>query len=600
MNVEHTTRAGAPGRALFGLSPWLLIGLAVILGLAITVLSVKNTQREKGYRTQNMMNQAEALIWALEAGTRTWMGMRSGDGQLLQTLVRETAKQPGIVFIAVADDNGRMVAHSDPARSDSLVSGELPPLKDVSATSAWRLLERDGKSVFEVYRTFAPSRGDAHGSHWQRDWCGPRGGGHRGHGRQPAVEFVQPSTGIVVIGLDQGPFEEALAEDFKNNLLSAVLVAALALAGFISLFWAHNARRSRRLLRDSQAMSSEVVGNLPLGLVTTDPAGTILSINDTALTLLHAGKGGSPRASLCELPGIDWEGVVAELGEQGKILDREMSLAAPGGKTAVISLSAAAMRNDDGVLLGNLFILRDITEMKQMQAEAQRNDRLAALGTLAAGVAHEIRNPLSTIKGVATYIAKRVQPGGREHEAANTMITEVDRLDRVVSELLEFARPGSVATSEAGLPEVVNRALRLADADVRAKNITVHIEGAPGFPPVFINPERFTQALLNLILNAVQAMAPGGELTIAMRLHPESNTFSVAVRDTGPGIPENARASLFTPYFTTKPSGTGLGLAIVHQIVEGHGGTIRVDSVPGSGAEFTISLPLKKTASERI
>jgi two-component system sensor histidine kinase HydH len=233
-------------------------------------------------------------------------------------------------------------------------------------------------------------------------------------------------------------------------------------------------------------------------------------------------------------------------------------------------------------------------EIKRLQAEAQRNERLTALGRLASGVAHEIRNPLSTIKGVATYLAKRMQPGGREEEAANAMMSEVDRLNRVVSELLDFARPAAIIPAENNLREVVDRALRLAEADIRAKRIKVHIEESPGFPPVFISPERFTQVLLNLFLNAVQAMEADGELRVAMRRNPGDGVFSVSVADNGKGIPEDEQAAIFTPYFTTKPSGAGLGLAIVHQIVEGHGGSIRVDSAPGAGAEFTVTLPLKE------
>jgi two-component system sensor histidine kinase HydH len=233
-----------------------------------------------------------------------------------------------------------------------------------------------------------------------------------------------------------------------------------------------------------------------------------------------------------------------------------------------------------------------ISEMKRLRVEAQRNERLTALGHLAAGVAHEIRNPLSTIKGVAVYMARRMPQGGREEEAAGTLIAEVDRLDRVVSELLEFARPGVLSTAECSLRELVDRALRLADADMKAKRIAVKVEEEPGFPPVSVNGERLTQALLNLFLNAVQAMEAGGELRVAFRRLP-GGEFSITVGDTGPGIPEDVRRSLFTPYFTTKAGGTGLGLAIVHQIVEGHGGTIRVADAPGSrGAEFTITLPV--------
>ena len=581
-----------------GLSPWLILGMAAILGLAIAALSVKNAQREKEYMTRNMLERAGALIWALEAGARAWMGMHMGDSNSLQSLVEETAKQPGIIFIAVADNDGNLLAHSDSTRVGDKLEKEKPPLQAVTETPAWRIQEWNGKKVFEVFRSFAPFRAGHHSSFRRRGGqFGGMGMMQGGMGMMRNNQSVaQAATGIVFVGLDRQPFEDALSQDFKNNVFSASLIAAMGLAGVISLFWAHNYRRSRRMLRDSQAMAAEVVTNLPLGLLTGDPAGNVAMANNTALELLNMrGKDASGRP-LAQLPGLDWGAVINELSQKEKVLERDAVLQPLGKRPVSVSLSAAAMKNDDGVFLGNLFILRDTTEIKRLQAEARRNERLTSLGKLASGVAHEIRNPLSTIKGVATYLAKRTQPGGREEEAANTMVSEVDRLNRVVSELLDFARPAVVAVSETNLREIIDRALRLAEADIKAKRINTHIEDPPGFPPVFISPERFTQALLNLFLNAVQAMEPGGDLRITIRRHPDAGTFSLTVSDTGKGISEDAQAYIFTPYFTTKPSGTGLGLAIVHQIVEGHGGSIRVDSAPDSGAEFTITLPLKDKA----
>ena len=668
-------------RALhLGLSPWMIMGMAIILGLTISALAVRSNQRGKTYMIQNLLDRAEALIWALEAGARTGLCTPLGNSDGLQSLLAETAKQPGIVFMAVANNAGEMLAYSVPVRTrqksrgnDEISSsgpgaggdgraavqaqqGEkslaiiMPTAVQVTEKPAWRLRQWGDRKVFEVYRAFVPLEDDrpmplptrGHGPHnmgRSRNMMGvdmphgpmsPRrmepqgqaepqaaGPGMPGvaGGPQPGLRPPPPHAGmwgdgnpwpsaqlhpgqprqpqgVVVVGLDLKPFEAALAADLRYNAMSAALVAALGLAGFVSLFWAQNYRHSRKMLRDSRAMASEVVANLPLGLLTSDPSGRVAMVNDTALRMFDLVRDTAVYAPLTGLPGLDWKALVAELAGGRKVLERECVLTT-GRAGAVISLSAASMRNQDGVFLGNVFILRDITEMKRLQADAQRNDRLAALGNLAAGVAHEIRNPLSTIKGVALYIAKRMLPGGREEEAAQRMIDEVDRLDRVVSELLEFARPGAINTTDADLAEIVNRALRLTEADVRARNIQVTLDVAPDLPPVRVNVERLTQALLNLFLNAVQAMGEGGHLHVGARLSPDGRNFSLSVRDNGPGIPRDIQAAIFTPYFTTKPSGTGLGLAIVYQIVEGHGGSVSVNSDPGHGTEFILVLPVR-------
>ncbi|MDR2489573.1 MAG: histidine kinase [Desulfovibrio sp.] len=580
-------------RKFFGQAPWLLLAVTAILGVTITVLSVKNTQREKKHMTQNMINRAEALIWALEAGTRTWMGMRSTDPGLLQSLVEETAQQPGIIFIAVTDGEGRILAHNDPAQVGGGFTGEPPPTQEVNETT-WRLRESAGKNVFEVFRYFVPQTSMRKGHHRDFFDCFGR------HGGPPAwknrEQAASPAPAIVFVGLDRQPFEEALDENFRTNILTAVLIAFIGLAGFVSLFWAHNYRQSRRMLRNSLAMSSEVVKNLPLGLLTSEPGGKVSIINPTALAMFNLSEEVAADIPLQRLPGLDWEGITMELTQKEKLLEREMTLNVAG--SPFISLTAAIMKNEDGTFLGNLFILRDITEMRRLHAEMQRNDRLAALGRLASGVAHEIRNPLSTIKGVAMYMAKRMPPGGREEEAANRMIDEVGRLDRVVSELLEFARPRTVTISEKNMRDVIAHALQLVEADIRAKQITVSVSHKHEPPVAFIDPERFTQVLLNLFLNAIQAMNSGGELRVTTQFLPENGSLRLTVSDTGPGIPEERRSAVFTPYFTTKAKGTGLGLAIVSQIVENHGGTITVDNLPDSGAEFTIILPQKAEHKE--
>jgi two-component system sensor histidine kinase HydH len=358
------------------------------------------------------------------------------------------------------------------------------------------------------------------------------------------------------------------------------------------LFWAHSHRESRRKLKDTQALAAEVVTSLPLGLITSDTAGNLGMSNATALAMFQTTREAVRGKTVREIQGLDWDSIIASLSGNNKVFEREMSLMPLGSNPLPVSVSASEIRGDDGLFLGHLFILRDVTEIKRLQMEAQKNERLMTLGNLAAGVAHEIRNPLSSIKGLATYIAKKIHSDGPEVEAAKAMVLEVDRLNRVVSELLQFAKPGVVKVAAANIDEVVTRALRLSDVDLKAGGINVDYAPNPDLPPVFVNVDRLTQALLNLFLNAVQAMKSGGELRVRVEKRPE-NDFAIIVSDTGKGIPPDALASIFTPYFTTKPSGTGLGLAIVHQIIEGHGGKISVVSEPGHGTTFTLLIPLR-------
>ncbi|MCC8180207.1 MAG: PAS domain-containing protein [Planctomycetes bacterium] len=594
--VKKRNNAGsADSRDWFGLSSWLVVGVSVVLGIAILFLALRGAERERIRMGEALVNRADALIWALVAGTRTWLGYE-GDRNIVQLLVEETARQPGVVYLAVIAPDGEILAHSDPA----LVGGRMDNVPAGSEAGAldWRRVDDDA-ALFRVFRPFAPltDSGREHGPHHGRR--GMEMGG-RNRMAQPArserliVGAGEPQN-LAVVGLDRQPFVEALRADFRQTVISALIAAALGMAGFISMFWAHHYRRSRRLLQDARAKAAEVVACLPLGLITSDTDRNIEMINAAAATMFGVDPGSVVGAPLDRLPALDWRAVESELDRGGQVLERELALeTGPGGRDAPVRLSASQIRGENGAALGHVFILGDLGEVRRLQDEVRRNQRLTALGNLAAGVAHEIRNPLSTIKGMATFMAGKLPKGGAEEEAGKTMLEEVDRLNGVVSELLEFARKGTPRRTPTDIETLMRRALRLAGADLVDKAIAVECDFSPNLPEAALDHERFTQALLNIILNAVQAMRPGGTLRLAARLSGDGDQAVMTVADDGEGISDQVRETMFNPYFTTKPGGVGLGLALVQQAVENHNGSITVRSRPGEGTEFVIRVPLAR------
>ena len=210
---------------------------------------------------------------------------------------------------------------------------------------------------------------------------------------------------------------------------------------------------------------------------------------------------------------------------------------------------------------------------------------------MAAGVAHEIRNPLSSIKGFATYFKERYQTVPEDQQNADIMIQEVNRLNRVVSQLLEFARPVTVSPKLTSVKDFVDDSLKLIELQTQEKQIQVHTRNAVEIGKVFIDPDRIKQVLLNLYLNAIEAMPSGGELRVEFSENGESGGIEIQITDSGPGIESEDLSRIFDPYFTTKSSGTGLGLAIAHNIIEAMGGNIKVNSERGNGTTFTIRLP---------
>ena len=226
----------------------------------------------------------------------------------------------------------------------------------------------------------------------------------------------------------------------------------------------------------------------------------------------------------------------------------------------------------------------------------KRKEKLVALGHLAAGVAHEIRNPLSSIKGLAKYFAERAPAGGEAHQLAQVMAKEADRLNRVVSELLELVKPTHLALQAVDLNTLINHSLQLVSQDANSREIQLRFTANDTLPVIQADPDRLTQVLLNLYLNAIQAIGQHGVISVTVS---ESGAgVKISVTDSGKGIAADQLEAIFTPYFTTKAEGTGLGLAVVHNIVEQHGGTIQVASQEGKGSTFTLWLPVNITRKD--
>jgi len=270
-------------------------------------------------------------------------------------------------------------------------------------------------------------------------------------------------------------------------------------------------------------------------------------------------------------------------------LGREVLLN-PGDGPVIHLLVSSSVLEKNRENIGTIVVLRDLTELKRLEEQVRRADRLAGLGELAAGVAHEIRNPLTAIQGYVQLIGEDMGWEDPQHEYLRIIAKEVNRANRIIEELLRFARPTIPLFTHINLTEELEQTLVLA-GQVHAKNITIIRDYQP-LPPIMADSEQLKQVFLNLLINAAQAIGEkGGTIRVATRHLPEWRQVVLAVADTGCGISPEHLDRLFDPFFTTKEKGTGLGLAIAHQIVRLHGGAIGVESEPGCGAVFSIYLP---------
>jgi signal transduction histidine kinase len=235
-------------------------------------------------------------------------------------------------------------------------------------------------------------------------------------------------------------------------------------------------------------------------------------------------------------------------------------------------------------------------QLRKAEAQVRRTERLAALGQLSAGLAHEIRNPLSTIKGSAEMLLKNMDADGAvSHELAGFISSEVDRTNALVTRFLDFARPLALRLEKTEIAEVIDEAVAEVEQHTPPLDVSIYKNYTPDIPPFLLDRQLIERVLYNLLLNAAQASPPEGTITVKTRQ--SGDTVEIDVIDRGSGIAPKDKESIFNPFFTTKPSGVGLGLAIVSKIVDEHGGQIMVDSEPGAGSTFRVFLPIRENTN---
>ncbi len=284
----------------------------------------------------------------------------------------------------------------------------------------------------------------------------------------------------------------------------------------------------------------------------------------------------------------------------------EALLERPDHRTVPVSIVTAPLFARDSAVEGAVAVLRDLSRIRQLEAEVRRGETLAAAGRMAVGLAHEIRNPLGAIRGAVQLLGRELAPDSSLHEYTRVLLTEVDRVNRIIEMLLDLARPASVRPVPLNAHQLLERVALLTEETARERRISLVRRYDPSLPPILGDEDRLVQVFHNLVRNAVEAMPGGGTLTLATRVSLDPlfgkmdhgggprGMVEVQVLDEGPGIPAEARARIFDPFFTTKERGLGLGLAICHQVLEQHRGAIQIQSAPGRGTTVTCFLPIAR------
>ncbi|SLM29626.1 putative Histidine kinase [Desulfamplus magnetovallimortis] len=541
-----------------GFSPFVVVGIVLILVPIFVLMTVNNIREQKERTIEKLTGKGIFLIRAFEAGTRTGMMSMEFGVARVQRLLTETALQPEVAYMMITKADGRILAHSNPER----VGGLYENMPDISTLNEPTILQhraifsvKDGiEPVFQVFKKFTPAHRRSRKGRPLPPWCMGEG---NFPGCIPPVNETIPSEPSAVV--DSTGNSNALPEDLDeiNDASSAISAPESSdiskfskerdLSRKMDWLRAHFFNHNRELMEKNHPFNNGQIIFAALDMSEVQ--------RESKQYLRHAIVMGVMFFILC------CAGIVSVLAIQGYRSVR--------------------------------------SSLDRMKEEVERSRRLAAVGKLAAGVAHEIRNPLSSIKGFATWFRERYSSVDEDREVADVMIQEVERLNRAVTQLLELSKPLPVNKIPISIEETLAHSIKLIARELNEKgmDVVVQVDASLKHKNITTDPDLLNQILLNLYLNAMQAMEDKGgklEVLVTEAGSGASKAVLLKVSDTGRGIETADLEHIFDPYFTNRPGGTGLGLAMVHRAIEALGAEIRVESQKGQGTRFFIRLPVDR------
>jgi len=562
-----------------------IVAIIFLLLVLISISTYRNLDREKTQALHFLHRQGVTLLRSIEASARTGMKSLMWQEVSLGKLMQETAKDDEIDYVYLVDGHGLIVHHSDPSKEGEQALWKPDLIDKDQIINRIRILPGDGDiRIYELAKYFSPMYEPSliHSDDRIID-----------HG-QPQAQHSHRGDAIV-LGMRMTAFADARHADIQHALIMAGIILVLGSGALFFIFVIQNYYLVNRTLKQTQDYTRQVVASMANGLLSVDTHGKVISYNLLALELLGLNESEVRGMDLNEIIDFKTTGIFQTLDQCMSVMDREIIYRKRSDEMVPLALSITPIMGAGSSCQGAVIILRDLSEIKQLEEKVRRSEKLAAIGKLAAGVAHEIRNPLSSIRGFAQYLRHALKDKPQELEYAETMVSEVDRINTVVTDLLTFARPMDAELAPTDISELIEHTVRLVEADARSRNISVQMN-ISDLSKIPLDAKQMTQAILNLLLNALQAVKNGGRIEVGAELNPSDSLLKIWVEDDGSGISADQKGKIFDPFFTTREKGTGLGLAIVHKIVENHSGEINLKSPPTGktlGCRFTIGIPIK-------
>lgn len=489
-----------------------------------------------------------AIVVNLDAEDLLDFRKRIGIGKIIQDI----SKNPGIEYIALQDTGGILAASAnvdslDAVNDDSFLQNALR--KD---SVYHRTFTFAGNDVYEVVKR---------------------------------LSYENSVVGIFRIGLSLEGLRNVENRAYKRILLITLILTAISIITLSIVFTSQNLRTISEEFKRFKTFTGSILKNMDEAVIVISKDSVISLFNRSAQKLFRTKDDEVLGKNLDELNNLSF---LAELLQSDKSSEKQINIS---GDDKYLLISTTTNYDEQNNIESYTVVVNDISEKKSLEENARRREKLTAMGELASGVAHEIRNPINAIGIIAQRLQKEFSPGANNEEftsITNLLRSEVTRINKIIKQFLDYAKPLEVRTAEIDADEYFNQIYQLFHGQADSKEIYFHMF-TTNPSKIKLDPELMKQALMNLIQNAFDAVGKGGKIRIDYNCF--NDKLEIKISDNGKGIPEDEKKKIFDLYYTSRNDGTGIGLSITQKIVEQHGGTISFESRVNEGTTFKIILP---------
>lgn len=612
IDMKRTSKQFFNSKVIFT-SPWLLAAAAGILILIVVTFAFHNLGLEKRLMTTAMVQKAATMMRVIRSGAKaSYMDdLRRNFWDTepwhahVQRVIDHLAEDPDLSYLVVVDKHGFPVAHSDRVSPGEAIQFTEPEMvlnrgKKPALSFNIRVSPQEGR-IFEAVTAFFPYRPSiprippirlSPGIIFKPDSKNrSRYGNPPPHGSEPP-----DARYFVIVGLDMTEYDRTLGRLRFQIFMLSLAMLLVGLGGWFSLSAVQGYRVSQKTLNEIQAFTSLLVAKLPVGIIATDSTGRVADWNQAIAHITGLEKGETTGLFPDQVLPPDLSVFFARPSGAGRVLkteDKKRELQLHFNNRDFNLLCQLIIINDQRQrYMGQVLLVSDVTDIKLLEQKMREHERLAAIGKMAGGVAHEVRNPLSSIKGLALLLKNKFDQGSQEQDTAELLIQEAERMNRTISEMLSFTRQVAMQSDRVEMDSLLEQEMQLIAGEAKESDITTHLEIEKGLHPVQGDADRLNQVIMNILLNAIQAMEKGGELTVRASNDVNRDSVDIRIIDTGGGMDRTTLSQIFYPYFTTKKKGSGLGLAISQKIIAEHDGFIEVESEPGKGTTVKLTMPI--------